>query len=329
MSTYDEIDHAVEVLGKEDLILMHATSTYPANYDELNLRAIPIMAARYGVPVGYSGHETGIPTSVCAAALGRLLCRTPHHPGPRRLGLRSGGFAGAERHYAPGARYSTLGAGQRRRHQARLRARIPHHQKASPRRRGSLGRDAMEANPANGDLKRIRAVVFDVDGVLTDGGLWWGPGGEEWKRFCFADIMGVSLARRAGFELALISGEDSPLVSRYAEKMHIRHVVKGCRDKAAALREIAASAGIELAEICYMGDDVNDLPAMQIAGFSAAPASAASRGSRPGRICCQEHRRQRCGPRTDRGATGGARPACAGGLFAPMTHNQNHRRFRS
>lgn len=70
MSTYDEIDHALEVLGKDNLVLMHATSTYPANYDELNLRAIPIMAKRYGVPIGYSGHETGIPTSVCAAVLG-------------------------------------------------------------------------------------------------------------------------------------------------------------------------------------------------------------------------------------------------------------------
>jgi len=70
MSTYKEIDHAVEVLGKKDLILTHATSTYPANYDELNLLAIPTMAKRYGVPVGYSGHETGIPTSVCAVALG-------------------------------------------------------------------------------------------------------------------------------------------------------------------------------------------------------------------------------------------------------------------
>ena len=70
MSTYDEIDHAVSVLGKEDLILMHATSTYPANYDELNLRAIPTMKERYGVPIGYSGHETGIPSSVCAASLG-------------------------------------------------------------------------------------------------------------------------------------------------------------------------------------------------------------------------------------------------------------------
>jgi len=70
MSTYAEIDHAVEVLGRDDLILMHATSTYPANYDELNLRAIPTMAQRYSLPIGYSGHETGIPTSVCAVALG-------------------------------------------------------------------------------------------------------------------------------------------------------------------------------------------------------------------------------------------------------------------
>ena len=77
MSTYAEIDHAVEVLGKEDLVLMHATSTYPATYTELNLRAIPAMSARYGVPVGYSGHETGIPTSVCAAALG--ACSVERH----------------------------------------------------------------------------------------------------------------------------------------------------------------------------------------------------------------------------------------------------------
>ncbi len=132
----------------------------------------------------------------------------------------------------------------------------------------------MQATSAKSRLEFIRAIVFDVDGVLTDGGLWWGPGGEEWKRFCFADIMGISLARRAGFELALISGENSPLVDRFAEKMLIRHVIKGCRDKATALREIAASAGLELAEICYMGDDVNDLPAMRIAGFSAAPAHA-------------------------------------------------------
>jgi N-acetylneuraminate synthase len=70
MSTTEEIDHAVEVLGTRDLILMHACSTYPAYYEELNLKVVPVMRARYGIPVGYSGHETGIPSSVAAVVLG-------------------------------------------------------------------------------------------------------------------------------------------------------------------------------------------------------------------------------------------------------------------
>ena len=70
MSTIEEIDHAVEVLGRDDLVLMHTTSTYPAAYNELNLRAIPTLKDRYCVPVGYSGHETGIPTSVAAVVVG-------------------------------------------------------------------------------------------------------------------------------------------------------------------------------------------------------------------------------------------------------------------
>jgi 3-deoxy-D-manno-octulosonate 8-phosphate phosphatase (KDO 8-P phosphatase) len=133
-----------------------------------------------------------------------------------------------------------------------------------------------ETNSAKTGLDRVRGVALDVDGVLTDGGLWWGPDGEEWKRFCFADIMGVSLARRAGLELALISGEDSPHVVRFANKMLIRHVVKGCRDKAAAVRDFATAAGLALDEVCFMGDDVNDLAAIQVAGYSAAPANASA-----------------------------------------------------
>ena len=77
MSTIEEIDHAVEILGRDDLILMHATSTYPAAYPELNLRAIPTLRDRYCVPVGYSGHETGIPTSVAAVVLG--ACAVERH----------------------------------------------------------------------------------------------------------------------------------------------------------------------------------------------------------------------------------------------------------
>ena len=120
----------------------------------------------------------------------------------------------------------------------------------------------------------IKAIALDVDGVLTDGGVWWGPGGEEWKRFCFADIMGVSRARKAGIVVALISGEDSPLVDRFAVKMGISHIEKGCKDKATALRHFAEQAGFHLSEICFMGDDVNDVAAMNLAGLAAAPANA-------------------------------------------------------
>lgn len=123
-------------------------------------------------------------------------------------------------------------------------------------------------------MKNIRAIALDVDGVLTDGGIWWGPGGEEWKRFCFADVMGVSLALKAGLVVTLISGEDSPLVDRYAAKFSLSDITKGCKDKAAALRAFAERNHLDLDAICFMGDDVNDLPALQIAGLAAAPADA-------------------------------------------------------
>jgi len=120
----------------------------------------------------------------------------------------------------------------------------------------------------------IKAVALDVDGVLTDGTFWWGPDGTEFKRFSFADVMGISLARKAGLVFALISGEESPLVDRFAKKMKIDHVYKGCKDKATALRAFAAATQLELIEICFMGDDVNDLSALRIAGVAAAPANA-------------------------------------------------------
>ena len=73
MSTLEQIDHAVEVLGKNDLLIMHSCSTYPAYYEELNLRVIPLLIQRYGIPIGYSGHETGLPSTVAAVVLGACL----------------------------------------------------------------------------------------------------------------------------------------------------------------------------------------------------------------------------------------------------------------
>jgi 3-deoxy-D-manno-octulosonate 8-phosphate phosphatase (KDO 8-P phosphatase) len=123
-------------------------------------------------------------------------------------------------------------------------------------------------------MTRIKAIALDVDGVLTDGGFWWGPNGEEWKRFSFTDVMGLSLASKAGLKLALISGEDSPLVDRLAAKLGITDVHKSCKDKAEALRAFALHNQLRLDEICFMGDDVNDLGALDIAGLGAAPADA-------------------------------------------------------
>jgi 3-deoxy-D-manno-octulosonate 8-phosphate phosphatase (KDO 8-P phosphatase) len=123
-------------------------------------------------------------------------------------------------------------------------------------------------------MRAIRAIALDFDGVLTDGGVWWGPDGAEWKRLSFADVMGVSLARKAGLLVTLISGEDSPLVDRFAAKLKLSDVTKGCQDKASALRAFAERHQLQLGEICFMGDDVNDLAAMEIAGMAVAPADA-------------------------------------------------------
>lgn len=123
-------------------------------------------------------------------------------------------------------------------------------------------------------VPKIKAIAMDVDGVLTDGGVWWGPNGEEWKRFHFADIMGLSLARKSGMVIALMSGENSPLVDRLATKLGISEVHKECKDKAGALRAFSERHGLRLEEICFIGDDVNDLPALSIVGLSACPADA-------------------------------------------------------
>ena len=123
-------------------------------------------------------------------------------------------------------------------------------------------------------MKKIKAMALDIDGVLTDGTFIWGPNGEEYKQFSFSDVMGISLASKAGIIFALISGEDNVLIDRFAEKMKIVDVSKGCKDKAAALISFSKKYELELNQICFMGDDVNDIGALEIAGLSAAPANA-------------------------------------------------------
>ena len=119
---------------------------------------------------------------------------------------------------------------------------------------------------------------MDVDGVLTDGTVWWGTNDEEFKRFCYADVTGIPRARQADIKLALISGESSPasmaLVQRFADKLGIEDVYKGCHDKAGAVRDFAGKHGLTLLEICFIGDDIQDIPALSIVGVGAVPANA-------------------------------------------------------
>lgn len=123
-------------------------------------------------------------------------------------------------------------------------------------------------------LTPIKAVALDVDGVLTDDTFSWDADGKETKRFCFLDVMGISLATKAGVVFALVSGEATSFVNRYAEKMKIADVFQGTKDKASSVREFANRHGFSLEEIAFVGNDINDAEAMRICGWSAAPSDA-------------------------------------------------------
>jgi 3-deoxy-D-manno-octulosonate 8-phosphate phosphatase (KDO 8-P phosphatase) len=128
--------------------------------------------------------------------------------------------------------------------------------------------------PAPKVLQRIRALVLDVDGVLTDGGMYYGPGGEGLKRFNVKDGMGLALVLQAGIAVALISGENSEILRRRAEKLKIADIFVGVEDKLKTLEGFLASRKIAPVETAYVGDDVNDLPPMGKVGLPVAVADA-------------------------------------------------------
>jgi 3-deoxy-D-manno-octulosonate 8-phosphate phosphatase (KDO 8-P phosphatase) len=121
---------------------------------------------------------------------------------------------------------------------------------------------------------RIRLLVLDVDGVLTDGGIYVTPSGEEIKRFHAQDGLAMVAARRAGLVLAVISGRASPSVTRRMAELGVTEVHQGATDKAAVLSALLARLGVESDDVAVMGDDVTDLPLMRQAGLALAPLDA-------------------------------------------------------
>ncbi|SLM50289.1 3-deoxy-D-manno-octulosonate 8-phosphate phosphatase KdsC [Nitrospira japonica] len=122
-----------------------------------------------------------------------------------------------------------------------------------------------------GKLKGIRLFATDVDGVLTDGGMYYAESGDEWKKFNTRDGMGIKLLQRAGLVTAIVTQERTKLVARRAEKLAIPEVHQGVMDKLVLVREMAARHGLTMEQVAYIGDDINDLATLKAAGFSATP----------------------------------------------------------
>ena len=131
----------------------------------------------------------------------------------------------------------------------------------------------MRATPR---ASRIRLLVLDVDGVLTDGGLFVSASGEEAKRFHVHDGLALVAARKAGLQIAILSSRASAAVTRRMTELGVGEVHQGVTDKAGALDALRERLGLAVGEVAMMGDDLPDLPAMARAGLALAPANAAA-----------------------------------------------------
>lgn len=124
--------------------------------------------------------------------------------------------------------------------------------------------------------RNLRLMAFDVDGVLTDGRLWYGETGELLKCFHVLDGHGLRLLGESGITVALITGREGPILARRAAELGIPVLQQGVRDKAGALARLATERGLSMAEIGYMGDDIIDLTALQKAGLAVSVPEAPS-----------------------------------------------------
>jgi len=130
------------------------------------------------------------------------------------------------------------------------------------------GRETLER------ARRVRLMLFDVDGVLTDGSLWYGPSGEALKAFCALDGHGLKALMQSGVAVALLSSRTSAAVAQRASELEIPHVLQGADDKLAAFQSLCLRLGVVPEEAGFMGDDLVDLPVLRRCGFACAPSGA-------------------------------------------------------
>lgn len=139
---------------------------------------------------------------------------------------------------------------------------------------GECIRDAFDAPKPIKPVPLIKMFLTDCDGCMTDGGMYYSEKGDELKKFNTRDGSGFGLLKLNGLITGIITGENMELNRRRAKKLRLDILVSGCRDKMAAVKEICAQRNIELANVLYIGDDINDIDLMKIVGYSCAPADA-------------------------------------------------------
>jgi 3-deoxy-D-manno-octulosonate 8-phosphate phosphatase (KDO 8-P phosphatase) len=122
----------------------------------------------------------------------------------------------------------------------------------------------------------LKALALDVDGVLSDGRLYYGNQGEELKTFSIRDGLGIKLLQSAGIVVGIITGRSSEIVTRRAKELGIAHVIQGREDKLTALNEFCSQLNIDLSEVAYMGDDLPDRKAIMAAGLGATVGNGAA-----------------------------------------------------
>lgn len=124
------------------------------------------------------------------------------------------------------------------------------------------------------DYGKIKLIVLDVDGTLTDGGIYYDSQGNEMKRFDVKDGLGIKVGIAAGLEFAVITGRESPMVERRIKELGIQHLIQGIQKKKPALEVLIKQLNFEKEEVAYMGDDLNDRRVMKEVGICASPADA-------------------------------------------------------
>ncbi|MDP6788438.1 MAG: HAD hydrolase family protein [Rhodospirillales bacterium] len=123
-------------------------------------------------------------------------------------------------------------------------------------------------------LQGVKLLSLDVDGVLTDGGLYYTDDGQQLRKFNVKDGMGIQRVRAAGAEVAVISAAQAPAILRRGESLGLDHVHVGCEDKLAALEKICQESGFDLSDVAHMGDDLNDVPVLEAVGLPLSVADA-------------------------------------------------------